>query len=134
MKNENLTLILQTWRIWWAPNNASKWQIRFNSTFEGLSPNRIKKEIVVRQTKIFYGEMESRGNLIFFLFSLYVRYSSPPWLFLKFLIFHSIGPTDLLQPSITSHFKNFPSIYDILREVSKLQHRKKNCVPNLALY
>ena len=22
----NLTLILKTWRIWWAPNNACKWQ------------------------------------------------------------------------------------------------------------
>jgi len=28
-----LTLILLTWRIWWAPNNASKWQIGFNWTF-----------------------------------------------------------------------------------------------------
>ena len=24
------TLILLTWRIWWAPNNASKWQMGFN--------------------------------------------------------------------------------------------------------
>jgi cytochrome b561 len=24
-----LTLILLTWRIWWAPNNASKWQMGF---------------------------------------------------------------------------------------------------------
>ena len=31
-----LTLILLTWRIWWAPNNASKWQIGFNSAFQGL--------------------------------------------------------------------------------------------------
>jgi len=27
-----LTLTLLTWRIWWA-NNASKWQMGFNSTF-----------------------------------------------------------------------------------------------------
>jgi hypothetical protein len=32
-----LTLILLTWRIWWAPNNASKWQMGFNSAFKGLS-------------------------------------------------------------------------------------------------
>jgi hypothetical protein len=32
-----LTLILLTWRIWWAPNNASKWQIGFNSAFKGLT-------------------------------------------------------------------------------------------------
>jgi hypothetical protein len=31
-----LTLILLTWRIWWAPNNASKWQMGFNSTFKVL--------------------------------------------------------------------------------------------------
>ena len=30
-----LTLILLTWRIWWA-NNASKWQMEFNSAFKGL--------------------------------------------------------------------------------------------------
>ena len=31
-----LTLILLTWRIWWARNNASKWQMVFNSAFKGL--------------------------------------------------------------------------------------------------
>jgi hypothetical protein len=31
-----LTLIPLTWRIWWAPNNASKWQMGFNSAFKGL--------------------------------------------------------------------------------------------------
>ena len=28
----DLTLILLTWRIWWAPNNASRWQMGFNPT------------------------------------------------------------------------------------------------------
>jgi len=32
-----LTLILLTWRIWWAPNNASKWQMGFNSAFKGFN-------------------------------------------------------------------------------------------------
>jgi hypothetical protein len=31
-----LTLILLTWWIWWAPTNASKWQMKFNSAFKGL--------------------------------------------------------------------------------------------------
>ena len=31
-----LTLILPTWRIWWAPN-ASKWQMGFNLAFKGLT-------------------------------------------------------------------------------------------------
>jgi len=35
--NAQLTLILLTWRIWLAPNNASKWQMGFNSAFKGLN-------------------------------------------------------------------------------------------------
>jgi hypothetical protein len=31
-----LTLILLTWKIWCAPNSASKLQMGFNSAFEGL--------------------------------------------------------------------------------------------------
>ena len=31
-----LTLILLTWRIWWAPNNASRWQMGFNSALKVL--------------------------------------------------------------------------------------------------
>ena len=37
----DLTLILLTWRMWWAPNNANRWQIRFNSAFKGLKKTRI---------------------------------------------------------------------------------------------
>ena len=36
LKVNNLTLILLTWRKWWAPNNASKQQMEFNSGFKGL--------------------------------------------------------------------------------------------------
>jgi hypothetical protein len=32
-----LTLILLTWRIWWAPNNASRWQMEFNSACKGVN-------------------------------------------------------------------------------------------------
>jgi len=32
-----LTFILLMWRIWWALNNASKWQMGFNSAFKGLT-------------------------------------------------------------------------------------------------
>ena len=31
-----LTLYLLTWRIWWAQNNVSKWQMGFNAAFQGL--------------------------------------------------------------------------------------------------
>ena len=32
-----LTLIRLTWRIRWASNNASRWQMGFNSVFKGLT-------------------------------------------------------------------------------------------------
>jgi hypothetical protein len=33
----SLTLILLTWRIWRAPNNASRWEMGFNLAFKRLS-------------------------------------------------------------------------------------------------
>ena len=36
LRVNDLTLILLTWRKWCAPNNASKWQMGFNSAFKGL--------------------------------------------------------------------------------------------------
>ena len=32
-----LTLNPLTWKIWWAPNNFSRWQMGFNSAFKGLN-------------------------------------------------------------------------------------------------
>ena len=32
----DLTLTPLTWRIWWAPNNASRWHMEFNSALKGL--------------------------------------------------------------------------------------------------
>ena len=37
LRVNDLTLILLTWKIRWAPNNASKWQMGFNSGFKGLT-------------------------------------------------------------------------------------------------
>jgi len=31
---------LLKWRIWWVPNNTSKWQMGFNSAFKGLNISR----------------------------------------------------------------------------------------------
>jgi hypothetical protein len=39
--NAKLTLILPTWRIWLDPNNASKWQMGFNSAFKGIKTGTI---------------------------------------------------------------------------------------------
>jgi len=38
---QNLTLILLMWRIWWAPNYASKWQMGFNLPFKVLSVQHV---------------------------------------------------------------------------------------------
>ena len=40
LRVNDLTLFLLTWRKWWAPNNARKWQMAFNSAFKGLNSPR----------------------------------------------------------------------------------------------
>ena len=40
-----LTLILLMWRIGWAPNNTSKWQMGFNSALKGLTFNPLNAEL-----------------------------------------------------------------------------------------
>jgi len=55
-----LTLTLLTWRLWWALNNASRWQMGFNSAFKGLI--RLGKQVFV-----FHGAFrftDSPGNKI----------------------------------------------------------------------
>ena len=43
-----ITLILLMWRIWWAPNNASRWQMWFNSAFKGVMTEcHIKPKVVI---------------------------------------------------------------------------------------
>jgi hypothetical protein len=54
-----LTLILLTWRNWWAPNNASKWQVGFNSAFKGLKCN-IKYTILKSSLSTF----DSDGKIL----------------------------------------------------------------------
>jgi hypothetical protein len=61
-----LTLTLLTWRIWWAPTKASKWQMGFNSVFKGLRNEsawyRISKEGIVVCFKVwnFFARSEGR--------------------------------------------------------------------------
>jgi hypothetical protein len=44
-----VTLILLTWRIWWARNNAWKWQMGFNPAFVGLTTVIRSEKCVVRR-------------------------------------------------------------------------------------
>jgi len=39
--NKTLTLILLTWKIWRAPNYASKWQMGFSLVFKGSIRNSL---------------------------------------------------------------------------------------------
>ena len=50
LRVNDLTLILLTWRKWWAPNNASKQQMGFNSAFKGLT-HTIYKTLVYADTQ-----------------------------------------------------------------------------------
>jgi len=43
--NWKLTLILLTWRIGSAPNNASRWQMGFNLAFKGLMCLRVVSQL-----------------------------------------------------------------------------------------
>jgi hypothetical protein len=45
-----LTFILLTWRIRWAPNNASKWQMGFNLAFKGLISQHVTWSLFRRVT------------------------------------------------------------------------------------
>ena len=42
LNEPRLTLTLLTWRMWWAPTNASKWQMGFNSAFKELTRDTVK--------------------------------------------------------------------------------------------
>ena len=53
-----LTLILLMWRKWWTPNNASKWQMGFNSAFKGL---------------IYYSNLMFMGPCIVIIFWYIIR-------------------------------------------------------------
>jgi len=50
----NLTLILLTWRKWWAPNNANNEQMGFNSTFKGLNCRSYSAAHVCELPKYYY--------------------------------------------------------------------------------
>ena len=72
LEYNGLTLILLMWRIWWAPNNASKWQVGFNSAFKGLNESGFKmceeknycKELKKRKAISYIQWKEGEANWI----------------------------------------------------------------------
>ena len=92
-----LTFTLLMWRIWWAPTNASKWQMGFNSAFKGL--------IIM---------LSGRGFL-----RKWIRYSHvnprvlpPSWflycsgLLVSFLYFRTVTKIDVTQVTHRTGFMN----------------------------
>ena len=61
---KKLTLILLTWRIWWAPNNASRWQMGFNWVLKGLMSRHVPSTLNESVTK-YEGWNFNSGNYLF---------------------------------------------------------------------
>ena len=75
-----LTLIMLTWRIGWAPNNASKWKMGFNLAFKGLNYN-------LQSTRGVQTAMPLRG---------YLMQARRPW---SELVRTSLQTTNLMHSS-----------------------------------
>jgi hypothetical protein len=67
-----LTLILLTWNIGWAPNNASKWQMEFNSAFKGLRSfwiatkcNLLSTDVSVKAASAFIAPHQTSWHCLF---------------------------------------------------------------------
>jgi len=61
-----LTLILLTWRIWSA-NNASRWQMGFNSAFKGLNSGEVKTGVKTSKFVSFTDYGANRHNFAYFI-------------------------------------------------------------------
>jgi hypothetical protein len=73
-----LTLILLTWRIWWAHNNANKWQMGFNLVFKGL--------ILLQWTAAFSDRFLSFLGAIdrkYYWYEVHIKFHKVVWLNFK---------------------------------------------------
>jgi len=64
---KQLALIVLMWRIWWAPNNASKWQMGFNSAFKGSTGYMVappRPEFKVQPSWIFSSQRTENTDLL----------------------------------------------------------------------
>jgi hypothetical protein len=75
----SLTLIPLTWRIWWASNNASRWQMGFNSAFKGLKrPNRLWDQLNSLPDEYQESFVGPNGSRAWRLFRLWKRGATSP--------------------------------------------------------
>ena len=85
-----LTLILLTWRIWWA-NNASRWQVGFNSEFKGLNANAINRQCQLwldRLPTLVFTVAYARALLCHSFLAPLILYSAISFLFSLFQLVH----------------------------------------------
>jgi len=60
-----LTSILLTWRIWWAPNNVSRWQMGLNSAFKWLMKFEfLNRSPPKKNSNIKFHENRSSGSRV----------------------------------------------------------------------
>jgi len=77
-----LTLILLMWRIWWAPNNASRWQMGFNSVFKRLIHINTCKMIPFQYEFLLVGAQSSCSEKVLELACFICLFASPYLLFI----------------------------------------------------
>jgi hypothetical protein len=61
------------WKIWWAPNNASKWQMGFNSAFKWLTRQELCNKLILQVYNNFQ-------NSLYVWFTCWCFVCIPPWL------------------------------------------------------
>ena len=73
-----LTLILLTWRIWWAPTKASKWQMGLNLAFK--DPETWISSFIRFASESLYRDITSHCDRFAWQQRSARRYSNLPWL------------------------------------------------------
>jgi hypothetical protein len=59
-----LTLIVLTWRIWWAPNNSNKQHMGFNSVFKGLRQSARIIKLDRKTNEYIRGKMDAQDMIL----------------------------------------------------------------------
>jgi hypothetical protein len=90
-----LTLILLMWRIGWAPNNASKWQMGFESAFKGL---KCEGKCFCRNSVVMYGNSERDREMAALVGVLELLLQLPPFAKKRNALDSSTSHCSLLYP------------------------------------
>jgi len=80
-----LTLSPLTWKIWWAPNNVSRWQMGFKSAFKELNIHNIWRACINKSRQlvfIFYHSMH-HTVCIRKVFIIFLVLNAAKWTYLQ---------------------------------------------------